>query len=84
MSKNDSEEISSGSYIRRSNQWVKMNPELAKPNCIYYLISEDVKTIILRDIYFPYSSLWNGYSPLIPYEKDILFEETYELKINKR
>jgi len=57
--------IENGNYYSKCNQWVKVNPSLANYDCIYLLVSSDLKYAKLEEPFFPYSSQWNAWCPLI-------------------
>lgn len=52
-------------YIEDVNKWAENNPRLAKKNHVYLLASEDGSACQLMEPYFPYSSQWNAYNPLL-------------------
>ena len=53
-------------HLSRNNEWTKINPHLATVDALYFLVSDDASDTILEPVYFPYSGLWNAYSPLLP------------------
>ena len=66
------ERLAVGDYIDFVNQWAGINPELAKKNHVYLLVSKDGSECQLMEPYFPYSSQWNAYNPLQKYHHLII------------
>ena len=63
----------------QNNRWQIANPYLASHNCVYILVSADLKDVAKCPIQLPYAGQWNGPNPLIKIP-DMLISSLSEIK----
>ncbi len=61
-----------------STHWATKNPTLALKDRYYFLISQDVREILIFESFFPYAGQWNYGSPFEAIE-EFIFSDLIEL-----